>query len=111
MCWMMDIAVMENEKMDDYISRQAAMNALDRIIPMNYSDWRKGQNVIRTLPAADVAPVRHGRWKIASEETRNGLRYCSECRHGYDGGGIEKWERMAKYCPNCGARMDGDEND
>lgn len=61
--------------------------------------WR---NDFMKIESADVAPVRHGRWiVIDAEEPR---RYgCSECKR-------LSWH-MENYCPNCGARMDGDEGD
>ncbi|MCD7789101.1 MAG: hypothetical protein LUH55_00770, partial [Bacteroides thetaiotaomicron] len=48
------------------------------------------------MPAADVEPVRHGRWEIKSE-----FRRCTEC--GYP---ISLWY-PTKFCSNCGAKMDG----
>lgn len=52
-------------------------------------------DVLKELPAADVAPVRHGRWGKKNE--------CSEC-------GCQPWFerdiRSLHYCPNCGARME-----
>ncbi|MDY6283084.1 MAG: hypothetical protein SPL40_08535 [Erysipelotrichaceae bacterium] len=47
----------------------------------------------------DVAPVRHGQWEVVdAEEPR---RYgCSACKR-------LSWH-MDNYCPNCGARMDGE---
>lgn len=51
--------------------------------------------------AADVAPVVHGRW-----EPFGGRYYsrkkCSHC--GWDG---QEWAKFYKYCPYCGAKMDG----
>lgn len=62
--------------------------------------------MIYETPTADVAPVRHGRW-----ENYDGMGYlvCSECRDVYID---EDWLKDGKwnYCPNCGARMDGDKN-
>ena len=60
--------------------------------------------------AADVAPVVHGRW-IYEEETLftlSGYR-CSVCRR-------PRWlspdvPEAFKYCPNCGAKMDGGNGD
>ena len=52
-----------------------------------------------SAPAADVAPVVHGRWVDAGR----GIKACSNCNHGIK-------EHMAyanHYCPNCGAKMDG----
>ena len=59
---------------------------------------------IRNHPAADVAPVRHGRW-----EKQSGLYSCSECGmtcpYDVQADVIEYW--ACNYCPNCGAKMDG----
>lgn len=59
--------------------------------------------LIADAPAADVAPVVHGRWVDAGR----GIKACSNCNHGIK-------EHMAcanHYCPNCGAKMDGGDND
>lgn len=50
-------------------------------------------------PAADVAPVVHGRWLDAGR----GIKACSNCNHGIK----EHMACVNHYCPNCGARMDG----
>ena len=55
--------------------------------------------MIYEMPAADVAPVRHGRW----ERYGKNLGECSECG--------EIVSVRNNYCPNCGARMDGDDGD
>ena len=52
--------------------------------------------------AADVVPVRHGRW-IEQEKYTFGVMYdCSIC-----GDRILDNGHSWNYCPNCGARMDG----
>lgn len=51
-----------------------------------------------SIPAADVAPVVHGRW-IHHDD---GVVTCSEC------GNAESSE--GRYCSYCGARMDGDDD-
>ena len=48
----------------------------------------------------DVAPVRHGRWIELSRSSK-----CSEC--GFETG---KYEPPRRYCPECGALMDGKED-
>ena len=64
---------------------------------------------IDAMPAADVAPVVHGRWIKYTTDGENMFGEpieivfacsCSVC--GLDG----RWE--SNYCPNCGARMDGE---
>lgn len=59
-----------------------------------------------SIPAADVAPVVHGRW-IDGRCTACGWEAPDACN--FDGYESEPWEYTA-YCPNCGARMDGDSN-
>ena len=63
----------------------------------------------RTLPTADVAEVRHGKW-VHTDYAMHwlGKDECSECTyHTSDRDDLSH----LKYCPNCSARMDGDEDD
>lgn len=55
---------------------------------------------VEDFPAADVAPVRHGRWKPGDMPTYGGYK-CSVC-----GGNTVLYK--ATYCPHCGALMDKD---
>lgn len=86
--------------MAEYIERSAAIKAAKHA-------WAKGlepSQYIEVLPAADVAPVVHGRWSDASfGELPKHAPYgwaCSVC------GGIS-FNNEYIYCPNCGAKMDG----
>lgn len=57
---------------------------------------------------ADVQKIKHGEWKsFNSEDTIYGSYYCSACAHGQDIGMIIPLTTEFKYCPNCGAKMDG----
>lgn len=58
--------------------------------------------MIDDAPAADVEPVRHGRWEAVEGREFLGV-CCSICNHWVDS--------KSPYCPNCGARMDGDADD
>ena len=52
-------------------------------------------------PAADVAPVVHGRWVT---HYRSG----TPVAEGYVSTCCDMWNnRKSDYCPNCGAKMDG----
>lgn len=64
--------------------------------------------VIQDLPAADVAPVVHGRWKYNTDFY---VWRCSECgENPHKGTGVVVVEEnLPAYCPHCGARMDGAE--
>lgn len=88
--------------MSDYIEREAAQSAV----------WEEDNQTdmilaIGSLPAADVAPVRHGKW--IKPVPGDGENYCSVCKaeqlwfYGY--GYLE-----SNYCPNCGARMEKEAN-
>ena len=60
--------------------------------------WDEALSYIEKISAADVAPVRHGRWIMHDDEF--GLTCeCSVCHIETMGDG--------NYCPNCGAKMDG----
>lgn len=71
------------------------------LIPM-----RDVTNSIRNAPTIDAEPVRHGRWLYNYYPT---VWYghgeppewvCSECE--------ERAYNTYDYCPNCGAKMDGE---
>jgi hypothetical protein len=64
--------------------------------------------VIAAFPAADVAPVVHGRWIRPHWKNNNYCCDCSEC----GGEAMHRdyqWNKNGVYpiCPNCGAKMDG----
>ena len=60
-------------------------------------------NSIRNAPTIDAEPVRHGRW-IYGITLNHEWRKCSECLVSQDIFGC------FTYCPNCGAKMDGEAN-
>ena len=62
---------------------------------------------IKDFPAADVQPIRHGRWTYPYKD--KDINQCSECRS-YVQDKISNVHEMFAYCPFCGARMDGDTN-
>lgn len=100
--------------MTEYIEREVAIKAAKHA-------WAKGlepSQYIEALPAADVAPVMHSYWESYD---------CSQYM-GTDEYGEPKWRDgkfyvchnrrcrrktvvKSHYCPNCGAKMDGDAPD
>lgn len=82
--------------MPEYITKNAAINAVENApIELFQSEWEEIEEAINTAPAADVAPVVHGRW-IHHDD---GVVTCSEC------GNAESSDSY--YCRYCGAKMDG----
>ena len=62
-------------------------------------------------PSADVAPVRHGRWIEPTRLHYGAKQYeCSLC---YSDTFWRKHSITVKYpyCPNCGCRMDGGDDE
>lgn len=103
--------------MDEYIERKKLEEAFDNADPDvcesdldGHSDWGFGRenvrDVIRGVPAADVAPVVHGRWAhLGGDEW-----CCSACGFVITTEG--SWDKPTKkYCEDCGARMDGDDDE
>ena len=92
--------------MDEYIKRKAALALVQPDAPedekaaVTIATAKKlVRSIIQRTPAADVAPVVHGRWIASHDE----FCACSICKYPFYVG----WNQ-ANYCPNCGAKMDGD---
>lgn len=84
--------------MTEYIRKEQALEAILSAIELTGEQWVQVWNKIKQTPAADVAPVRHGRWtRIDYHDAR-----CSECGHK-----TYYPDQISLYCPECGARMDG----
>lgn len=86
--------------MAEYIERKFALEVVKR----TSGDYAAAFAEIAHLPAADVAPVRHGYWEFPifadNDDELDPRVKCSEC------GSVEAAFARWKYCPNCGARMD-----
>lgn len=96
--------------MAEYIDLEAAFNAITDFAGKAstrsaYEAIWKSARALKKLPAADVAPVVHGRWVPAKAPFMNECEDCSVC--GYR----TVWGHRYNYCPNCGAKMDGGGSD
>lgn len=89
--------------MDEYIKRE---EAIEWFLPYAHAGESIDADVvisdIKGMKAADVAPVRHGRWLDVREKLLFGEHYflCSNCKS-RNGLMIS-----FNYCPNCGSKMD-----
>lgn len=83
-----------------YIDQKAAVDAVKKVIGNLDHECKPMMDFYSALwnvPAADVAPVVHGRW-----ENFRGKPKCSQCK--------AVWPEDYfghNYCPRCGAKMDG----
>ncbi len=81
----------------EYIEREALLAEYDRVHVGAPGGARK---LIAEAPAADVAEVARGKWKLWGSEC---VYYCSVCRMFW---AFPREARMWNYCPQCGAKMD-----
>lgn len=93
--------------MSEYIERESAIKSLlnDCLGQVSYSR-EDAADCIRYMDAADVAPVRHGRWIEPPRLYYGAKQYeCSLC---YSDTFWNKHCITEKYphCPNCGCVMD-----
>ena len=88
--------------MAEYIDREKLLRDINHY---HLSDG-KFQHWVEVQQAADVAPVRHGRWIDKGE-----YAVCTECggRSGTQYDGVEPIPLMTQFCPNCGANMESEE--
>lgn len=102
--------------MAEYIEREAAIDAIMKVY-VRTAGYKARERVfeaeeaVHRLPAADVAPVVHGKWIIGTGDDEFDVK-CPKC--GWDDifevAGIAAVKRISEpmhYCPNCGAKMDG----
>ena len=131
--------------MSEYIEREAAVTV--PVLPKEHREyqtfnlddayeqgWYDALDNLVNIPAADVSPVRHGRWILEAHDERVNYRWnvtaeCSECcdekKEIWAGffPNVPDWlardvalesaksVKLSNYCPNCGALMQGGEPD
>lgn len=100
----------------EYIEREAVLAYMSEVKAVCISNFEDEASAVIAgmiveikddeIPAANVAPVRHGEW--ANEET---AVTCTACGRSYDTDFEIKRNVIMNftYCPKCGARMDGGE--
>lgn len=89
--------------MAEYIEREEVLLAV-----MNAGCPANTIEAIMSVPTAEVEPVRHGKWIGASISGIDHYR-CTECGEYIESVWTSNFDY--RYCPNCGARMDGGSND
>ena len=94
--------------MDEYIKREDLLELYRMDNPVLNENGHVPLPVIRQnimdIPAADVSPVRHGRWETNSDRPDSLICSVSNC-------GFDMWKHDPhNFCPNCGSKMDEGKN-
>ncbi len=99
-----------------YIDANLLLEELEDSRPINWTgsevetqaqfDFDVFKHIIGYQPTADVAEVKHGEW-IQLDECANEGIYCSVCHKKVYKIEYANQALKSKYCPNCGAKMDG----
>ena len=93
--------------MAEYIDRDKAYNVLTDYYHHSTKIQHEAlRDAISRIPSADVAPVKHGKWKWEMADNGWANHICSECG----------WTKNTdihvyldyNYCPVCGAMMEGE---
>ena len=99
----------------EYIEREALIEEAkhNKAVCQAIADIVDVKDIINNTPVADVAPIRHGHWKKGKgneRPTENGFvhdnKYVCDC---CGWGCCCETKLDFSFCPNCGAKMDGGE--
>lgn len=86
--------------MAEYINRERARFEAERYFK-NMDEIKEDLDMLFCmLPAEDVSPVRHGRWRYFHKQN---IAVCTECSFERN---LDTNFGRAVNCPNCGAKMD-----
>lgn len=96
--------------MKEYIDRGALLKEMERFPHLQIAG-----GIVRSMPKEDVVEVMHGHWKYNPNGMDWGLGAweCSLCQCRNDNLPMDEkinpriWAGT-KFCPNCGAKMDGE---
>lgn len=104
----------EDMSTGEYISRDDTLKAIHQYckdcdncnsVMCRACDSADAMDIVLDIPKANVQPVKHGYWSECYTDSHHYSGICSVC----GGGAIRKVKgKPLDYCPNCGARMNGD---
>lgn len=98
--------------MAEYIEREKAKELVCEFCTwVGTSNCEECEHPVDDVPAADVQPVRHGRWDEESPDCLDGdsVYVCSVCGETWTLIEGTPLDNNMHYCPNCGAKMGEEE--
>lgn len=112
--------------MAEYIEREELLkrfNSNDVVHKMDNENFRYKQGyltglitasvVAKAMPSADVVEVKHGKWEKQQFIGRSGFFSVKDftCSNCFESFAVEQGKGLMNYCPNCGARMERENNE
>lgn len=98
--------------MAEFISKNRIFDLIHAVYSIHgftsYEDYVGLLKDVETSTNADVQLVKHGRWSECYTDTHHYSGICSVCGKA----SIKSLtESLYAFCPKCGARMDGEQNE
>ena len=95
------ISELEELARDRYLDTPSNSPAYPRYMAQ-LDERTRFKHMVVDFPSAEAAEVKHGKWETNSDIPDTLI--CSVCKCRFD-----MWKHDShRYCPNCGARMDGE---
>ena len=94
-----------------YIEREALVDYLQKIpIDLGYREVNEIRDFVNRIPAADVRPVKRGKWEQTIQPMgwhEEECATCSVCGEDFvlDEWAMDEFTNLMHFCPNCGADM------
>lgn len=103
---------LEQEPCEDAVSRTEVFEIIEQIDVaggfIGYNTYSEAFERVRNLPSVKLQEPKTGQWIVYDSGNYNGkwsCCFCDNCRNYY----TRDWREM-NYCPNCGAKMESEEN-
>jgi len=96
------------DAMMDWHKSETELSAIEYLglTEEEYTYWILGERDRKEILEVDIKQVKHGKWFLLDECANEGV-YCSVCHKKVYKTDYANQKIKSKYCPNCGARMDG----
>ena len=95
------------KRRESFASGWRTLDAMPINAQVQYHENLECSLIAEDIPTVDAVEVVHGRWESVDHDGSWRVDMCSACHrrmHYVD------YDQPYQYCPNCGAKMDGDGN-
>ena len=97
------------KRREDFASGWRTLDAMPKNAQIQYHENLECALIVEDIPIVDAVEVVHGRWLRQDEHDPDWWGYTDT--HLYCSACLEEANSQYNYCPNCGAKMDGERKD